>query len=162
MRQFGVRDTFDANNTEIGYQRFIETSPDIVFIDWGPDFDGIMLTKKIRSGGKSENPWVAVIVCTAYTEKYRIIEARDGGVTEFLAKPVSAKSIYSRIVSAIDDPRSFVHSNTFNGPDRRRKNIPYPGEERRQDWCPMKTNKQEKIRELARSPLPDSNALAQL
>lgn len=144
MRQFGVGNTFDANDPETGFERFIGTSPDIVFIDWTPEFDGLTLTKRIRAGEKSANPWTAIIICTAYTEKHHIIEARDAGTTEFLAKPVSAKSIYSRIVSVIDDPRPFVRGGTFNGPDRRRKEIPYPGEERRGDWQPMNKSVEKK------------------
>ena len=154
MRQFGVANTFDAYDPEAAFDRFIDTSPDIVFIDWTPDFDGLKLTGRIRAGEKSANPWTSIILCTAYTERHHIIVARDAGVTEFLAKPVSAKSIYNRIVSVIDDPRAFVRADTFSGPDRRRKENPHRGDERRKDWQPMNENaeKEKKTGKLANPP----------
>jgi FixJ family two-component response regulator len=57
---------------------------------------------------------------TGYTEIERVMEARDSGITEFLAKPISARTLYSRLCSVVDQPRSFVNSEEFAGPDRRR------------------------------------------
>jgi len=39
---------------------------------------------------------------TGHSEEWRVIQARDVGVTQFLAKPVSARALYTRIVSAIE------------------------------------------------------------
>ena len=47
-------------------------------------------------------------------------EARDRGVTEFLCKPVTAKSILSRLDAVILRPRPFVFAPGYFGPDRRR------------------------------------------
>jgi len=62
----------------------------------------------------------------------RVVEARDAGVHEFLAKPLSAKGLYSRIRSIIERPRPFVRAGQYFGPDRRRRDNPsYMGGERR-------------------------------
>jgi two-component system, chemotaxis family, chemotaxis protein CheY len=59
-------------------------------------------------------------------------QARDAGVTEFMVKPVTAKSLFDRIVSIIDRPRPFVRTKGFFGPDRRRtRGKPFVGENRR-------------------------------
>ena len=57
---------------------------------------------------------------TGHSEKKRVTAARDAGVTEFLAKPISAKALYQRIVNVVANPRPFIKTKTYFGPDRRR------------------------------------------
>lgn len=133
LRQFGIANVFDAATPPVGFQRYKDCYPDIIILDWGPDFDGLGLVTKIRAGTDAANPWVPVIMCTANTEKHHIVEARDAGATEYLLKPVSAKSIYDRIVSVIEDARPFVRTKAFTGPDRRRSAMPFGGVERRKE-----------------------------
>ena len=47
------------------------------------------------------------------------MEARDAGAHEYLAKPISARSLYSRINSIISHLREIIKTRTFFGPDRR-------------------------------------------
>jgi DNA-binding response OmpR family regulator len=97
-----------------------------------PIFDGIELTQMIRQPGANANPFVPIIMLTGHSEKRRVTAARDAGVTEFLAKPLSAKALYERIVSVVINPRPFVRTKTYFGPDRRRNaNASYAGPERR-------------------------------
>ena len=102
-------------------------------VDWemGPS-SGIELTKRIRTASDSPNPFLPIIMVSGYSEVARVLKARDAGVNEFLAKPVSAHSIYTRIKMLIERPRTFVRSPAFVGPDRRRcGGDRYDGEERR-------------------------------
>ena len=107
--------------------------PDIVITDWSmPIFDGLELTSMIRQPGANANPYVAIIMLTGHSEKKRVLESRDAGVTEFLAKPISAKALYQRILNVVVNPRPFVKTKTFFGPDRRRNHgTSYVGPERR-------------------------------
>jgi len=75
---------------------------------------------------------------TGHTELSRVMEARDAGVHEFLAKLISAKGLYSRIRSIIEHPRPFVRTSTYFGPDRRRRQIEWKGKERRRIVTPDK------------------------
>jgi hypothetical protein len=69
---------------------------------------------------------------SGHSEKRRVVEARDAGVTEFLAKPIAAKSLYERILSVVLNPRSFIQTKSYFGPDRRRNvHSNYAGPERR-------------------------------
>jgi DNA-binding response OmpR family regulator len=63
---------------------------------------------------------------SGHTELQRICEARDAGVNEFLAKPISARALYSRMMSLIANPRPFVRTATYFGPDRRRRDVGPP------------------------------------
>ncbi len=56
--------------------------------------------------------------------------ARDAGVNEFVAKPFSPDIIFKRIQKVIENPRQFVYTPTYFGPDRRRSKG-YVEEERR-------------------------------
>ena len=57
---------------------------------------GFDLASRIRA---SRN--VPIIMITGHTEKHRVEEARDAGVTEFLAKPIPAHSLFSRIAEIV-------------------------------------------------------------
>jgi DNA-binding response OmpR family regulator len=69
---------------------------------------------------------------TAHSDKRRVTMARDAGVTEFLAKPVSAKALYQRVMNCVANPRPFIKTRNYFGPDRRRSpTSSYIGPERR-------------------------------
>jgi two-component system chemotaxis response regulator CheY len=133
LHGFGARDVFEAEDGATGLDAFTHNIPDIVLIDWAmPVFDGLELTKMIRQADSNANPFVPIIMITGHTEKNRVTAARDSGITEFLAKPISAKALYQRIVNVIAHPRPFIKTKTYFGPDRRRNTNPnYAGPERR-------------------------------
>jgi DNA-binding response OmpR family regulator len=82
---------------------------------------GFELIREIRKGSEGSNQFVPIIMLSGHTEPQRILKARDIGATEFLAKPISAKSLFTRIISIIENERQFVRSKNFFGPDRRRR-----------------------------------------
>ncbi len=80
----------------------------------------------IRQPGANANPFVPIIMLTGHSEKKHVMAARDAGVTEFLAKPLSAKALYERILNVVMNPRPFVaHQNLFRprSPPRRRREL---------------------------------------
>jgi DNA-binding response OmpR family regulator len=86
----------------------------------------------IRQPGANANPYVPIIMLTGYCEKKRVLMARDAGVTEFLAKPISAKALYQRVVTIVLNPRPFIRTRSYFGPDRRRNTTQnFVGPERR-------------------------------
>lgn len=133
LHSFGAREVNEAEDGAAGLEAFTQNVPDIVITDWAmPIFDGLELTQMIRQPGANTNPFVPIIMLTGHSEKNRVVEARDAGITEFLAKPLSAKSLYERIANVVINPRPFVRTKTYFGPDRRRNNTSaYVGPERR-------------------------------
>ena len=132
---FGARDVVEAEDGAAGLEAFQATSPDIVIADWVmPIIDGLELSRMLRNQDSSANPYVPVIMLTGHSEKKRVVEARDAGITEFLCKPISAKSLYLRIANTIVNPRPFIQTKSYFGPDRRRsESSNYQGEERRRN-----------------------------
>ncbi len=132
LRQLGIRDVRDCDNVEEALEMFVERPADMVMTDWAPGLDGIKLLKSLRNSDLSPNPYVPVIVITANTESRHIYTARDSGMTEFLAKPISATRVYLRVCSVIERRRMFISNQRFFGPDRRRlSKESFSGENRR-------------------------------
>ena len=133
LHSFGAREVYEAEDGATALEMYTHYVPDIVITDWAmPIFDGLELTQMIRQPGANANTYVAIIMLTGHSEKKRVMLARDAGVTEFLAKPISAKGLYQRIVNVVANPRPFIKTKTYFGPDRRRNvNANYVGPERR-------------------------------
>ena len=93
--------------------------------------DGLECVRRIRTDEDSPNKYLPIIMVTGYTEKSLAKAARDVGVNDFLGKPISAKSLMSRIVSVFEDKRNFIENADYFGPDRRRNQQEFKGEDRR-------------------------------
>ena len=66
--------------------------PDIVITDWTMPkiFNELELTQMIRQPEVQKGmPYAPIIMLTGHSEKRRVTVARDAGVAEFLAKPIS-------------------------------------------------------------------------
>src|SRR5215204_5898091 len=133
LHGFGTREVYEAEDGAAGLEAFTHYSPDIVITDWAmPIFDGLELTRMIRQPNANANPYVPIIMLTGHSEKKRVVAARDTGVTEFLAKPISAKGLYQRILNVVANPRPFIRTKPYFGPDlRRNTTTPYIGPARR-------------------------------
>jgi CheY-like chemotaxis protein len=120
LHGFGTREVSEAEDGAAGLEAFATHLPDVVITDWSmPVFDGIELTKMIRQPDTSPNPFVPIIMITGYAERTRVFEARDAGVSEMLVKPISAKGLYQRIAKVVLNPRPFIRTESYFGPDRR-------------------------------------------
>jgi two-component system, chemotaxis family, chemotaxis protein CheY len=98
-----------------------EETIDIVITDWTmKSMGGIDLAIYLRQSLDSPNRTVPIIMLTAQGERRNIETARNSGITEYVVKPFSAKTLLERIYSIVEDPRSFIICKNFVGPDRRR------------------------------------------
>src|SRR5947209_489968 len=133
LHSFGAREVYEAEDGATALEMYSHYVPDIVITDWSmPIFDGLELAQMIRQPESKGNPYAPIIMLTGHSEKRRVTVARDAGVTEFLAKPISAKGLYQRILNVVANPRPFIKTKTYFGPDRRRNtNNAYIGPERR-------------------------------
>lgn len=106
---------------------------DLLITDWQmTPVDGVQLIRYLRSNPDSPNPYLPAIMLTGKAERHDVEIARDVGVTEFLVKPFSAKTLFERLVMVVENPRSFIVASGYHGPDRRRRmDIPPGGAERR-------------------------------
>ncbi|OYX31835.1 MAG: hypothetical protein B7Y99_09630 [Caulobacterales bacterium 32-69-10] len=134
LKNFGVVHVYEAKDVAEAFSLVRQYAIDLVFLDYNLGFmDGVEFVKLMRTATDSPNPYLPIIMLTAYTEHHRVVAARDAGVTEFCAKPVTAIEIYRKIVEVIERPRSFVRTNSYFGPDRRRHDTDFTGPEKRRD-----------------------------
>ena len=105
---------------------------DIIISNWDMSpVDGMMFLRWVRRHKESPDRFVPFIMVTGYTEPQRVVQAREMGLTEMLAKPFTIKNIGEKMESIIERPRQFVHNATYFGPDRRRQQLPHQGVEQR-------------------------------
>ena len=132
LRSLGVKATATADNADKAFGLLFDFEADIIICDLRMDpQDGIEFTRMVRTHDDSPNCYVPIIMLTGHSEKSAVMRAREAGVHEFLAKPVSAKKLYGKIRSIIENPRDFIRTGDYFGPDRRRQDPKYDGPERR-------------------------------
>jgi len=117
----GIRHIHYAPNGRVGLERLREGDVDVVYVDHEmPVMNGVDFVRAVRRGS-GERRFLPVIMLTGHSARHHICAARDAGVSEFLGKPVSARSILQRLEAVILRPRPFVVSASYIGPDRRRR-----------------------------------------
>jgi len=138
LRAIGVRNVFEAADGAEALQIMRTHAIDIVMTDLAMQpLDGIDFVRLIRNSPDSVNPMIPVIMITGHSTMRRVAEARDVGVTEFLSKPVTARGVIERITRVVENPRQFVRTSDYFGPDRRRRDDPnYEGPRRRRNDPP--------------------------
>jgi two-component system chemotaxis response regulator CheY len=131
----GIKDIEEVTDANEAFEALKHYKPDIVFCDWHmADIDGIDFVRRVRTVEDSPDKFIPIIMVTGFSDPDLIKKARDVGVTEFLVKPISVRSVYLRIAEVIERPRPFIRSQEYFGPDRRRGKRPsYQGVNRRGD-----------------------------
>jgi len=125
LKSAGIRKVLEARDGGTGLQLLRDNAVDLAIVDYNMfPLDGVEFTRLVRNSPDSVNPYLPIIMMTGHTGKQRVYEARDAGVTEFLAKPITAKAVLDRIQSVIWKPRAFVKTEGYFGPDRRRVEQP--------------------------------------
>src|SRR3954470_21901431 len=133
LQAFGCTMIKEADGGEKAWAILKDFNPDVIVLDWMmPGMSGLDVVKLIRTDPDSPNPFVPVIMLTGHTLLARVREARDAGINEFIAKPVSVKTMMQRLMSVIEHPRPYVRTKSYFGPCRRRRaDAEYTGPERR-------------------------------
>lgn len=135
LKSVGVGRLTEAEDGAAALELLRQEAVDIAIVDFRMEpMDGVAFTRAVRNEADSANPYLPVIMMTGHSEKSRVTEARDAGVTEFVAKPVKAQTLLTRLEAVILRPRPFVRAPGYFGPDRRRTGtVGYAGPFRRSD-----------------------------
>ena len=133
LQSAGIRKVREATDGVAALEILREHPVDLVIVDFNMfPLDGVEFTRLVRNSPDSANPYLPIIMMTGHSEKTRVYEARDAGVTEFVVKPITAKAILDRIQAVIFKPRPYVKTDGYFGPDRRRvQSTTYAGPWRR-------------------------------
>jgi len=135
LKAFGLRDIYESKEGGDAIRLLKFRKPDFVLCDfWMAPMNGIDFTRAVRELPDKSDCVVPIIMVTGYTERHRVEQARDAGINEILAKPVTPAALFQRIEEIVLRPRPIVRTPTYHGPCRRRHNKPdYAGPWRRKE-----------------------------
>ena len=133
LQGLGVRELLQAKDGAEAMEVMRREPVDIVLVDFlMQPVDGVHFTRELRNSPMSPDIYAPVIMMTGHSERSRVEEARDAGVTEFVVKPLTLRALIGRLEAVIQRPRPFVRTQAYFGPDRRRRMDPdHPGPWRR-------------------------------
>ncbi len=121
LQSAGMRKIHEVSDGAAAMEALREHAIDLAIVDFNmAPMDGVAFTRLVRNSPDSPNPYLPIIMMTGHSEKNRVTEARDVGVTEFAVKPITAKALLDRVQAVIVRPRPFIKTNGYFGPDRRR------------------------------------------
>ncbi|QDS90378.1 Chemotaxis protein CheY [Rosistilla ulvae] len=91
----GVTDVIEAADGSQAWASFQSTQFDMVLTDWNmPMMTGLELLKNIRQAGST----IPVIMITTESERGRVIEAIQAGVSDFLPKPFENELLQEKLI----------------------------------------------------------------
>jgi len=145
LRDRGVGHVLQASGVEEALRILFTQTVDLVFTDWEMiGKSGFDLVGQIRAARDERLRSMPIVMMTAHSEEWRVIAARDAGVSDYLVKPIVPAQLELKLKAALKDVREFIAAESYRGPDRRRAQKPYDGLERRATAWP----------ELAQPELP--------
>lgn len=99
LASLGVTDVVEAGDGVEAVKHFQQQAFDLVLTDWNmPGKTGIDVLKEIRATGST----VPVVLITTETEKRRVMDAIQAGVSEYVIKPFDAASLQAKLGKFID------------------------------------------------------------
>ncbi len=132
LDSLGIHQVYTIGDGSRTFEQLRDRNIDIVIVERQmTPLSGIELTRMIRTASDSPNPHVPILMVTAAPSMPDVIEARDIGVSEFLIRPFSIDNLKARLVATANNPRDFVEVESYFGPDRRRVDKDFKGEDLR-------------------------------
>jgi len=129
LRRLGFNHIFMAKSAEECLLLIKGHQPDILLVH-----RDLKLIRFIRTHKSSPSPTLPIMLMSAVLGVDEIIEDRDAGVDEILAKPASTDMFRRHVIEVITHRRDFIRANVYLGPDRRRRaDRHFPGTDRRDE-----------------------------
>lgn len=112
LMAMGVTKIFDTDCGAKGLEMIRAVAPDVVLVDWEmPNMDGAAFSRAVRTPGGFRYPNLPIIMLTGHSERWRVEEALQIGVNDYLLKPVSGKMLGERLVATLTRPRPNVEAS---------------------------------------------------
>jgi CheY-like chemotaxis protein len=128
LRGFGAGRMIEAKDTEEVLEALKNGRVDVLLCDGAlPADGGFALTRKIRRNTGSEHRTMPILLMTSDPREAIVKEGRDAGANMVVAKPLSPGNLYDRLAWVAFNPRQYIDTESYFGPDRRFKDVGGPG-----------------------------------
>ena len=118
LEALGFKNIICAYDGNRGHQIFLKERPDIIITGWETEgISGLDLTKLIRSNKQLKNRQVPIVFLTGHSSESRVKQALSTGINAYVIKPFTAKRLSSTIESLINNPRDFIETPDYFGPN---------------------------------------------
>lgn len=104
---------------------------DVVFVEAATKLDETSFALAARRSKLALNPMIPIFAVYSGARRRDVEKERDDGITDVICRPVSPKTIADKLRVALAAPRPFIAAADFFGPDRRAKERPWRGQDRR-------------------------------
>jgi DNA-binding response OmpR family regulator len=133
LLDLGFGKVYTARDGEAGLRLMQAHKIDLIITDWEMEpMNGLAFVRFLRGSEEARHRFVPIIMLTGQAESEDVQTARDAGINEFVVKPFTVRRLTDKLRIIVENPRDFVLSRRFRGPDRRRKaSAPAGGMERR-------------------------------
>jgi two-component system chemotaxis response regulator CheY len=127
LRGFGAGKVIEVEDAAAVLKTLGENRIDVLLCDGSlPPDGGFTLTRQIRRKAGSESRTMPILLMTSDTRETTVREGRDVGANMVVAKPLSPANLYDRLAWVAFNPRQYIDTESYFGPDRRFKNIGGP------------------------------------
>jgi len=127
LRSFGATKVLEARDAGEALKTLTQHKVDLLLCDSKlPPEGGLKFTHSVRWDKESEFRTIPILIMTNDTRSNAISQARDSGANMLVVKPMSPTSLYDRLLWVAFNPRKFVDSPNYFGPDRRFKIEGFP------------------------------------
>ncbi len=97
--RYYVKEVYEANDGEEGYNLYLEKTPDIILTDIRmPNVNGIDFIKKVRQTDKN----IPVVMITAHTDKEYLLDAVELHMEKYIVKPLDLDELFEALSKCVD------------------------------------------------------------
>ena len=127
LRGFGANKVIEVHDASEAIKALMAYKIDLLLCDAKlPPTDGLQFTHSIRWNKECEFRTLPILIMTSDTRPTMVAKARDCGANMVVVKPMSPSKLYDRLAWIAFNPRKFIDSPNYFGPDRRFKIEGYP------------------------------------
>lgn len=126
LRSFGARNVIRTTDAIEAFEIIGREKIDLALVDYNmPLINGFEFASMVRCAPDSANKFMPMILVTGHSSRRLVMDCISNGFDDFLAKPLSAKSLFDKMVRVFENPEPYILTPSgYFGPDRRRREDP--------------------------------------
>ena len=109
LKKLGFKKITNCSNAEAALEKLEQYKFDLVFTDGNlPGMSGISFVKHLRSFLEEAAYSIPIIMFTGNRESSYVVQAKEAGVDQFIAKPFNIRTLRAKIEAAFAERRPVI------------------------------------------------------